>query len=75
MCCFELKEALIDFFLSVKLRNDSSIYDITVEQLEAEKEQVRHLESLEILECIKTSVETLLFMKAEENSENSKLKY
>lgn len=58
--------------MNVKLRNDSSIYDITIDKLEKEKEQMRHLESLEILECIKTSVETLVCLRSEMSEDPSR---
>lgn len=38
MCCFEVKEALIDLYLNVKIRNDTSLYDVTSDKLETEKE-------------------------------------
>jgi hypothetical protein len=59
----------------VKLRNESSIYDITSEKLEKEKEQMRDLESLEILEQIKSSVEALVALKSDNEgvSEMSKV--
>lgn len=68
LCCYEIKEGLIEFYLNVKLRNESSIYDITSEKLEKEKEQMRDLDSLEILEQIKTSVEALVALKSEDEA-------
>jgi hypothetical protein len=39
-CCKEVKEALIDLYINVKVRNDSSMMDIQSEDLESEKVQL-----------------------------------
>jgi hypothetical protein len=63
LCCYEIKEALIDLYINVKLRNDTSMYEITTEKIETEKESLRHLESMELIEYIKSSIEILVSLK------------
>jgi hypothetical protein len=66
-CCEDVKEALIDLFINVKIRNDQSMYDITTEQLDDEKALMRRQDSLELIECIKKSIELLISLKMDED--------
>jgi hypothetical protein len=38
LCCYEIREALIDLYINVKVRNDHSIQDLTDDKLESEKD-------------------------------------
>jgi hypothetical protein len=49
-CCDDVKEALVDLFINVKIRNDQSMYDLTSEKVEKEKNLVRKQDSLELIE-------------------------
>jgi hypothetical protein len=69
LCCYELREALIDLYINVKVRNDTSINDLNEEKLESEKDQIRHLDGLELIEYIKSAIEVLVSLK--EEAENS----
>lgn len=66
LCCYEVKEALIGLYLSIRLRNESSINDLNEDKLDKEKEQLRHIDSLEIIDHIKKTIEILIFMDDEE---------
>ena len=66
LCCYEVKEALISLYLSIRLRNESSINDLNEDKLDKEKEQLRHIDSLEIIDHIKKTIEILIFMDDEE---------
>jgi hypothetical protein len=63
LCCYELREALIDLYINVKVRNDTSINDLTDSKIEDEKEQIRHLDGMEIIEYIKSAIEILVSLK------------
>jgi hypothetical protein len=52
-------------YLNVKIRDDSSIYDVNNEKIDEEKEPLRHLGSLELIEYIKSSIEVLISMQDE----------
>jgi len=38
LCCYEIREALIDLYINVKVRNDTSINDLTESRIEGEKD-------------------------------------
>lgn len=65
-CCEDVREALIDLFINVKIRNDQSMYDITSEKLEEEKVQLRLKDSLDLVESIRNSIEILISLKMDE---------
>ena len=66
LCCYELREALIELYINVKVRNDTSINDLTNSRLEDEKEQIWHLDGLELIEYIKSAIEILVSLKDDE---------
>ncbi|CDW84735.1 UNKNOWN [Stylonychia lemnae] len=74
LCCFEVKEALISLYLSIRLRDESSINDLTDEKFENEREQLRHIDSLEIIEHIKKTIEILIFMDEDEIKKQARKK-
>lgn len=72
LCCQLVKEALIDLYVNVKVRNDTSMMDIQTEDLEAEKALLQKVESLDLIEYIKSSVEVLVSLKNEDDTEQDK---
>ena len=55
-----MKEALINLYLEVKVRNESSIKGVTSELLEQEKEKLRYLDGADLVEYLRSSIEILL---------------
>lgn len=68
-CCKDVKEALIDLFINVKIRNVKSFSEITSEKLESEKQELVLLDNMDLIEAIKGSIEVLINMKMDEESE------
>lgn len=71
---FSLKEALLELYLSVKIRSDEEIDNYTEEQFKKEKEALREVDGFTLIDYIKSSVEILMNMKIEENDGASSLK-
>lgn len=69
-----MKEDLISLYLSIRLRDESSINDLTDEKFENEREQLRHIDSLEIIEHIKRTIEILIFMDEDEIKKQARQK-
>jgi len=68
---FSLKEALLELYLSVKIRSDEEIDNYTEEQFKKEKEALIDVDGFTLIDYIKSSVEILMNMKIEENDNNS----
>ena len=66
-----LKEALLELYLSVKIRSDDEIDNYTEEQFKKEKEHMREVDGFTLIDYIKSSVEILMNMKIEENENGS----
>ena len=62
-----LKEALLELYLSVKIRSDEEIDNYTEEQFKKEKQSMLHVDGFTLIDYIKSSVEILMNMKIEEN--------
>ncbi|CDW75501.1 UNKNOWN [Stylonychia lemnae] len=62
-----LKEALLELYLSVKIRSDDEIDAYTEDQFKVEKEQMREVDGFTLIDYIKSSIEILMNMKIEEN--------
>mmetsp|Transcript_15301 Transcript_15301/g.14880 ORF Transcript_15301/g.14880 Transcript_15301/m.14880 type:complete len:107 (+) Transcript_15301:235-555(+) len=75
---FSLKEALLELYLSVKIRSDEEIDNYTEEQFKKEKDALKEVDGFTLIDYIKSSVEILMNMKIEENEgssvQNEKLK-
>lgn len=63
----KLMEALIDLYLSVKIRSNEEIDNFGEDQLSKERSKLRNVEPYTILDYIKTSIEILMNMKIEES--------
>jgi hypothetical protein len=64
-----LKEALLELYLSVKIRSDEEIDGYTEEQFKVEKRQMREVDGFTLIDYIKSSIEILMNMKIEEGNE------
>lgn len=58
--CKKVKESLIDLYVEVKVRNEVSIKAVTNETLAQEKNNLRYLDSLDLIEYLRSSIEILL---------------
>lgn len=62
-----LKEALLELYLSVKIRSDDEIDNYTEEQFKVEKAQMRQVDGFTLIDYIKSSIEILMNMKIDDN--------
>ena len=60
-----LKEALLELYLSVKIRSDDEI-DNYKEQFKVEKAQMRQVDGFTLIDYIKSSIEILMNMKIDD---------
>ena len=61
-----LKEALLELYLSVKIRSDDEIDNYTEEQFKIDKQQMLEVDGFTLIDYIKSSIEILMNMKIEE---------
>ena len=66
----EIKNELINFYISIKLRKKEEINAITEEQLEREKHDLKILSILEIINYICNTIDALIDKKASEKFES-----
>ena len=66
-----LKEALLELYLSVKIRSDEEIDNYTEQQFKLEKEQMGETDGFTLIDYIKSSIEILMNMKIDENDNKS----
>ena len=64
-----IEEALIDLYLSVKIRSNEEIDAYNEDILQEERERLAETSPFTILEYIKTSIEILMNMKMEEHQD------
>ena len=62
-----IEEALIDLYLSVKIRSNDEIDAYNEDMLQEERDRLRDTNPFTILEYVKTSIEILMNMKMEEH--------
>eukprot|EP00347_Sterkiella_histriomuscorum_P007427 403348960 len=67
-----LKDAIIDLYLNVKIRNSEDIDNYNHEMLKEERDQLKDIDSFVIIEYIKSSIEILLSLKLEEQEKELK---
>eukprot|EP00347_Sterkiella_histriomuscorum_P017361 403349677 len=67
-----LKEALLELYLSVKIRSDDEIDCYTEEQFKQEKDMMKEVDGFTLIDYIKSSIEILMNMKIEENEQQQK---
>lgn len=70
-CCAQVKESLIDLYINVKVRDDTSLVDMSTNRLENEREELEKLRNLDLIEYIKSSVEVLVSLKADAEGERT----
>lgn len=63
----QLREAMIDLYLSVKIRSNEEIDNYDETMLLKERQRLREVDLLTVLDYIKCSIEILMNMKMEEN--------
>lgn len=63
----QVKEAIIDLYLNVKIRNPEE--SMMSDELEEDKERLRTHDEITILDYIRSSVEILMNLKIEEHEE------
>ena len=68
-CCQAVKDALIDLYINVKVRNDTSMIDIQSDDLQHEKQTLQKIDSIDLVEYIKSSVEVLVSLKNEDEQQ------
>jgi len=68
-----LKEAVLELYLSVKIRSDEEIDNYNEDFFKEEKEQMGHLDVFTLIDYIKSSIEILMNMKVEEQDEHELL--
>lgn len=64
-----LKEAILELYLSVKIRSDEEIDEYTEEQFKLEKKQMREVDGFTLIDHIKSSIEILMNMKIDEGQD------
>jgi hypothetical protein len=64
-----LKEAVLELYLSVKIRSDEEIDNYNENFFKDEKGQMAHVDGFTLIDYIKTSIEILMNMKVEEQDE------
>ena len=62
----ELSAAIVDLYLNVKIRSTEELSALHDSQLEAEKEKLAQTSPFTVIEYIRSSIEILLNLKAEE---------
>ena len=62
----DLAAAIVDLYLNVKIRSTEELSALHDNQLDAEKEKLAQTSPLTVIEYIRSSIEILLNMKAEE---------
>ena len=65
----EIKNKLIDLYLFLKIRKSEELENITREDIENEKDSLNILPTIDIINYIKESIETLIELKACEKYE------
>ena len=65
----EIKDELINFYISIKIRKREEINTITEEELDKEKESLEILTTLEIINYISNTINAIIDKKASEKFE------
>jgi hypothetical protein len=65
----EIKKQLIDLYLSVKVRKSEEIDQLTSEDVDRERQNLKHLSLLSIINYIQNSIDILVDLRANEKYE------
>ena len=66
-----LREAVLELYLSVKIRSDDEIDDYGKDLFQREKEELKDVDGYKLVDQIKQSVEMLMNMKMDDNINSS----
>lgn len=66
-----LKVAVLELYLSVKIRSDEEIDDYSKEKFMQEKKELQQVDGYELIDSIKGAIEQLMNMKGDESGEVS----
>ena len=61
---------MIDLYVEVKVRNEVSIKNVTNETLAQEKENLRYLDSMDLIEYLRSSIEILRSLNIQGSGSN-----
>ena len=62
----ELREAIIELYLAIKIRSTEELDKITDDILEEEKKKLDQVSGFQVLEYIRTSIEIIMNLKIED---------
>jgi len=62
----ELREAIIELYLAIKIRSTDELDKITDKVLEEEKQKLEKVSGLQVLEYVRTSIEIIMNLKIED---------
>ena len=65
----EIKKQLIDLYLSVKVRKSEEIEQLTSEDVDRERQNLKHLSLISIMNYIQNSIDILVDLRANEKYE------
>ena len=65
-----LREAVLELYLSVKIRSDDEIDDYNKDIFDDEKKEMATVNGYTLIDLIKTSIEELMNMKMDDQSES-----
>lgn len=61
-----LREAVLELYLSVKIRSDEEIDEYNKDVFDKEKRELKDVDGYQLIDYIKSSIEVLMNMKMEE---------
>lgn len=62
----ELKEAIVELYLAIKIRSTEELDQITDKVLEEEKQKLEQVSGFQVLEYVRTSIEIIMNLKIED---------
>ena len=62
----ELKDAIIELYLAIKIRSTDELDQITDKVLEEEKRKLEKVSGFQVLEYVRTSIEIIMNLKIED---------
>ena len=66
-----MRQAVLELYLSVKIRSDEEIEHYEQQTFEKEKQELRNIDGFVLIDYIKQSIEMLMNMKMDENQANA----
>lgn len=62
----ELREAIIELYLAIKIRSIEELNDITDTKIDEEKDKLDKVSGFQVLEYVRTSIEIIMNLKIED---------